>query len=107
LIHAVKVALPHSRSNSQTILRFSFALARKIADSPRFVNNAFTKFASFQECPELRCIGPGWRCVKVPLSYLQPPPMPAPVVVVKDVGGYVVDYQTQTAIYRLSRREVR
>ncbi|HWX77995.1 MAG TPA: hypothetical protein VNY32_10975, partial [Candidatus Acidoferrales bacterium] len=43
----------------------------------------------------------------MPLGYLQPPPMPAPVVVVKDVGGYVVDYQTQTAIYRLSRWEVK
>lgn len=41
------------------------------------------------------------------MSYLQPPPMPAPVVVVKDVGGFVADYQTQTAIYRATGREVR
>jgi hypothetical protein len=33
--------------------------------------------------------------------------MPAPVVVVKDVGGFVTDYQTQTAIYRATGREVR
>ena len=33
--------------------------------------------------------------------------MPAPVVVVKDVGGFVDDYQTQTALYRESGREVR
>lgn len=33
--------------------------------------------------------------------------MPAPVVVVKDVGGFVADYQTQTAIYRATGREVR
>lgn len=41
------------------------------------------------------------------MSYLQPPPMPAPVVVVKDVGGFVADYQTQTAIYRATGQEVR
>jgi hypothetical protein len=33
--------------------------------------------------------------------------MPALVVVVKDVGGFVPDYQTQTEIYRLTGREVR
>jgi hypothetical protein len=41
------------------------------------------------------------------LSYLEPPPIPAPVVVMKDVGGLVADYQSQTAIYRASEREVR
>src|SRR6202011_5421266 len=41
------------------------------------------------------------------LSYLEPPPMPAPVIVMKDVGGFVADYQSQTAIYRASEREVR
>ena len=33
--------------------------------------------------------------------------MPAPVIVMKDVGGFVADYQSQTAIYRASEREVR
>lgn len=33
--------------------------------------------------------------------------MPAPVIVMKDVGGFVADYQTQTAIYRATGREVR
>lgn len=33
--------------------------------------------------------------------------MPAPVIVMKDVGGLVADYQSQTAIYRASDREVR
>ncbi|WP_026607612.1 hypothetical protein [Methylocapsa acidiphila] len=41
------------------------------------------------------------------MGYLAPPPMPAPVVVTKDVGGYVTDYQAQTEIYRSSDREVR
>lgn len=41
------------------------------------------------------------------MSYLEPPPMPAPVVVHKDVGGFVNDYQAQTAIYRVTGREVR
>lgn len=41
------------------------------------------------------------------MSYLQPPPMPAAVVVHKDVGGYVNDYEAQTAIYRATGREVR
>jgi hypothetical protein len=33
--------------------------------------------------------------------------MPAPVVVMKDVGGFVNEYQSQTELYRLSNREVR
>lgn len=33
--------------------------------------------------------------------------MPAPVIVTKDVGGYVADYQTQTELYRATGREVR
>ncbi len=33
--------------------------------------------------------------------------MPAPVIVMKDVGGLVADYRSQTAIYRASEREVR
>jgi hypothetical protein len=33
--------------------------------------------------------------------------MPAPVIVMKDVGGPVASYQSQTAIYRTSEREVR
>lgn len=33
--------------------------------------------------------------------------MPAPVVVMKDVGGYVDKYQNQTELYRASDREVR
>jgi hypothetical protein len=41
------------------------------------------------------------------LSYLDPPPMPTPVVVMKDVGGIVKDYQAQTEFYRRSGREVR
>lgn len=36
-----------------------------------------------------------------------PPPDPAPVVVVRDVGGLVSEYQAQTALYRASDREVR
>ncbi len=36
-----------------------------------------------------------------------PPPGPAPVVVMKDVGGLVTDYQRQTEIYRQEGREVR
>ena len=42
-----------------------------------------------------------------PLAYLDPPPFPAPVVVMKDVGGYVSEYQAQTARYRQEGREVR
>lgn len=41
------------------------------------------------------------------MGYLSPPPAPAPVVVVKDVGGLVSDYQAQTRIYRAEGREVR
>jgi hypothetical protein len=41
------------------------------------------------------------------LSYLDPPPMPAPVVVMKDVGGFVNEYQNQTNLYRVMDREVR
>jgi len=33
--------------------------------------------------------------------------MPAPVIVMKDVGGLVSDYQSQTELYRASDREVR
>ncbi|VTZ52234.1 conserved hypothetical protein [Methylocella tundrae] len=33
--------------------------------------------------------------------------MPAPVVVMKDVGGYVNQYQSQTELYRATDREVR
>ena len=40
------------------------------------------------------------------MSYLEPPPVPAPVIVMKDVGGPVADCQSQTAIYRASEREV-
>ncbi len=41
------------------------------------------------------------------MSYLHPPPGDAPVVVVKDVGGYVDEYGRQTARYFESKREVR
>lgn len=41
------------------------------------------------------------------MSYLHPPPGDAPVVVVKDVGGYVDQYDRQTALYFQSNREVR
>jgi hypothetical protein len=41
------------------------------------------------------------------LSYLVPPPLPAPVIVTKDVGGFVRDYQARTEEYRTSNREVR
>ena len=44
---------------------------------------------------------------KPDLSYLLPPPMPAPVVVMKDVGGLVTDYQARTELYRSQNREVR
>ncbi len=47
--------------------------------------------------PTLRC----------PLAYLDPPPFPAPVIVMKDVGGYVSEYQARTALYRQEGREVR
>jgi hypothetical protein len=35
------------------------------------------------------------------LNHLEPP---APVIVMKDLGGFVADYQSQTAIYRASER---
>jgi hypothetical protein len=41
------------------------------------------------------------------LSYLVPPPLPAPVVVTKDVGGFVSEYQARTEEYRKENREVR
>jgi len=41
------------------------------------------------------------------LGYLSPPPMPAPVVVYKDVGGLVSDYEAITERYRRENREVR
>jgi hypothetical protein len=41
------------------------------------------------------------------LSYLSPPPAPAPVIVYKDVGGFVSEYQAQTEVYRREGREVR
>jgi hypothetical protein len=41
------------------------------------------------------------------LGYLSPPPSPAPVVVYKDVGGLVSDYEAQTEQYRRENREVR
>jgi hypothetical protein len=41
------------------------------------------------------------------LGYLNPPPAPTPVIVYKDVGGLVSDYEAQTEIYRRENREVR
>ena len=41
------------------------------------------------------------------MGYLSPPPSPAPVVVYKDVGGLVSDYEAQTESYRRENREVR
>jgi hypothetical protein len=41
------------------------------------------------------------------LSYLDPPPLPAAVVVTKDVGGYVDEYRARTDLYRVQDREVR
>jgi hypothetical protein len=41
------------------------------------------------------------------LSYLDPPPLPAAVIVTKDVGGYVDQYRTMTELYRAQDREVR
>lgn len=40
------------------------------------------------------------------MSYLEPPPYPAPVIVQKDVGGYVADYKAATERYRAENREV-
>ena len=45
--------------------------------------------------------------IRFSVAYLDPPPFPAPVIVTKDVGGYVSDYQAQTARYRAEGREVR
>lgn len=41
------------------------------------------------------------------MGYLSPPPSPAPVIVFKDVGGLVSDYEAQTEVYRRENREVR
>jgi hypothetical protein len=41
------------------------------------------------------------------LGYLSPPPSPQPVVVYKDVGGLVSDYEARTEAYRRENREVR
>ncbi|MGZ9409411.1 MAG: hypothetical protein ACXW3J_02135, partial [Methylocystis sp.] len=41
------------------------------------------------------------------MGYLSPPPMPVPVVVYKDVGGLVSDYEALTERYRRENREVR
>lgn len=41
------------------------------------------------------------------MGYLSPPPAPAPVVVYKDVGGLVTDYEAQTEQYLRENREVR
>lgn len=41
------------------------------------------------------------------MTYLEPPPAPAPVVVAKDVGGFVDQYREQTERYRSENREVR
>lgn len=41
------------------------------------------------------------------MGYLTPPPSPQPVVVYKDVGGLVSEYEAQTELYRQENREVR
>ena len=41
------------------------------------------------------------------MGYLSPPPAPTPVIVYKDVGGLVSDYEAQTEQYRRENREVR
>lgn len=41
------------------------------------------------------------------MPYLAPPPDPAPVVVVRDIGGSFAEYERQTRIYRARNREVR
>ncbi len=41
------------------------------------------------------------------MSYLAPPPLPAPVIVTKDVGGFVSEYQARTEEYRKQNRDVR
>ena len=66
------------------------------------LKNAFTTFSLND------WVGPDQASTwKRSLSYLQPPPTPSPVVVVKDVGGYVNEYAAQTEIYRRTNREVR
>ena len=41
------------------------------------------------------------------MSYLYPPPQPAPVIITKDVGGLVSDYRERTEQFRAERRDVR
>ena len=41
------------------------------------------------------------------MTYLHPPPGDAPVIVMKDVGGYVNEYAAQTRLYFETGREVR
>jgi hypothetical protein len=41
------------------------------------------------------------------LGYLSPPPNPSPVIVYKDTGGLVSDYEAVTELYRRQNREVR
>jgi len=41
------------------------------------------------------------------LGYLSPPPNPQPVIVYKDTGGLVSDYEAVTELYRRQNREVR
>ncbi len=41
------------------------------------------------------------------MGYLSPPPSPAPVIVYKDVGGLVSDYEARTEQYRQENRDVR
>ncbi len=41
------------------------------------------------------------------MGYLSPPPSPQPVVVYKDVGGLVSDYEARTEDYRRENHEVR
>jgi hypothetical protein len=45
-------------------------------------------------------------CQRDRVPYLDPPPFPAPVIVQKDVGGYVADYKAATERYRAEDREV-
>lgn len=41
------------------------------------------------------------------MGYLSPPPSPQPVIVYKDVGGLVSEYEARTETYRRENREVR
>ncbi len=41
------------------------------------------------------------------MGYLTPPPNPSPVIVYKDTGGLVSDYEAVTELYRHQNREVR